>query len=161
MDLVVRWEQSLYVTAFRILGNGADAEEARQNFLLRVIDKPALIPSQNIEPWLRRCIINESLALLRRRKRELKANQEHSAGRNGSTSRESSESDHREMVGAVQSSLMELTPETRALLSLRFDNDLTVRQIAEVVGKPHTTVQAQLSAAYRKLRIKLALFFEE
>lgn len=160
-DLVSRWEKSLFVTAYRILSNAADAEEARQNVLLRILDNLQRMPDSDLEPWIRRCVINESLAVLRRRKRELRANERHAADQNGFTSCQSSQVDHRETSAAVQAALAKLDPETRAILSMQFDADMTIREIAAVVEKPHTTVQSQLTAALRKLRSKLALFVNE
>ncbi len=42
-----------------------------------------------------------------------------------------------------------------ALLSLRFDEGLTVREIADVLERPRSTVHFQLEQAVKSLRSKL------
>jgi len=161
VDLVACWEKSLFITAWRILGNSEDAEEARQNVLLRILESPDRLPASSFEPWIRRCIINEALSLLRRREREKGAYGKHADRIYGMAVPAAQPLEKEELSRVLQESLQELEPDTRVMLSLRFDDGLTIREIAEVVRKPHTTIQSALQSAYRVLRTKLALFEDE
>ena len=161
--LVRRWEDSMFVTAKRILGNSTDAQEARQNVLLNILRKPELVPDKGLEYWIRRCIINESLRLLRQRRADVRKNQFHSnadsnQSSNGFVSEPESALEKLESAEALKDALKQLPPDLRVLLTLRFDDELTIREIAEVVDKPHTTVQSQLQSAIDRLRRALAKF---
>ncbi len=48
--------------------------------------------------------------------------------------------------------MLQLEPEQRAILSLRFDEQLTIREIGSVLKQPHTTVQSKLRRAIEQLR---------
>ncbi|MCA9202873.1 MAG: sigma-70 family RNA polymerase sigma factor, partial [Planctomycetales bacterium] len=48
--------------------------------------------------------------------------------------------------------LAELSPDARAILSLRFDEDLTFREIAVLLDRPPSTVKSQLAKAIAQLR---------
>ena len=53
---------------------------------------------------------------------------------------------------AVQRALAALSPEEREAVALRFGADLTVPEIAKVLGEPLTTVEGRVYRALRKLR---------
>ena len=161
VDLVAEWETTMFVTAKRILGNATDAQEARQNVLLNILRTPERLPQEGLEYWIRRCIINESLRILRRRRTELKANERCTPSNNGLAADHQSALEFQETSEALQNALVQLSPELRVLLTLRFDDELTIRQIASVVNKPHTTVQSQLRTAIQRLRVMLANFASE
>jgi RNA polymerase sigma-70 factor (ECF subfamily) len=55
----------------------------------------------------------------------------------------------------LQRALAALTPEERESIALRFGGDLTVPEIAVVLGEPLTTVEGRVYRALRKLRAEL------
>ena len=54
----------------------------------------------------------------------------------------------------------QLSGEQRAILAFRFDEKMTVRQIADLLELPHTTVHAKLQRAIQTLRSKLGSTME-
>jgi RNA polymerase sigma factor (sigma-70 family) len=56
---------------------------------------------------------------------------------------------------AVQRALATLSPEEREAVALRFGADLTVPEMAKVLGEPLTTVEGRVYRALRKLRGEL------
>ena len=60
--------------------------------------------------------------------------------------------ERRDLLGPV---IGELSPEERETVALRFGADLSVPEIAELTGKPFTTVQGRVYRALRKMRIEL------
>lgn len=56
---------------------------------------------------------------------------------------------------ALQGELEKLPPEGRLLFSLRFEEELTVRQIAEVMALPEGTVKSRLHTLTQTLKQKL------
>src|SRR5687767_6598218 len=56
---------------------------------------------------------------------------------------------------AVQRALAALSPEEREAIALRFGAELTVPEMAELLGEPLTTVEGRVYRALRKLRAEL------
>ncbi|MCA9175125.1 MAG: sigma-70 family RNA polymerase sigma factor [Planctomycetales bacterium] len=157
-QFVRRHEQSMLRTAYRIVGQIADAEEVRQVLLMRIWQSPdQLPPAGQLGGWLQRCVINESIALLRRRQRD----QRQLAGVSETVPTATQPPDWDGETERLRHALNELEPEQRALLALRFDEQLTLRQIAEVLGQPHTTVQSKLQRAIGQLRARLQTTFNQ
>lgn len=152
--LVQIWEHRLLTIAYRVVGNVHDAEEVRQNLLLKLVQSPNQLPKPaHFASWLRRCLINEAITWLRRRGAEARWN-----GRNVDEAVECrSLSPSQQALAAEQSqrlvqAISQLDPDSRALLSLRFDECLTIRQIAEVLDRPPMTVHSQITRAVSQLR---------
>jgi RNA polymerase sigma-70 factor, ECF subfamily len=55
----------------------------------------------------------------------------------------------------VQRALAALSDEEREAISLRFGADLTVPEMAKVLGEPLTTIEGRVYRALRKLRGEL------
>jgi len=151
-QIVRMYEQLMLRTAYRIVGQQADAEEVRQSILLRVWQSPEkLPPSSKFGAWIRRCVINESIAILRRRQRELQGNTNLPE-----TSMPVVEPpDWNDEAELLRKAMAKLEPEQRAMLSLRFDEQLTIREIAGILEQPHTTVQSKLKRSIGQLREQL------
>ena len=67
-DLYESYSGTVYRTALRVTGNGADAEDVLQNVFMRVLNnRLALDPSRAPEAYLRRAATNASIDLLRRK----------------------------------------------------------------------------------------------
>ncbi len=60
--------------------------------------------------------------------------------------------EHRDLLGRV---LGQLSAEEREAVALRFGADLSVPEIAELTGKPFTTVQGRVYRALRKMRAEV------
>ena len=66
-----------------------------------------------------------------------------------------------ELRTKVTGALQTLTADERALLTLRFDEGLTIREIAEVFERPAATVHVQLERAIEHLRRTMGIPFVE
>lgn len=147
-DVVNTYQHEMLCIAARIIGQQADAEEVRQRILMRIWKTPQKLPAlEYFEAWLRRCVVNESISQIRRRKREdLLAS-------GFADTRSSVPNDEIEFdVEQLRFALSQLEPEQRALLALKFDQQLTVREIGKVLERSHTTIQSKLERAVAKLR---------
>jgi RNA polymerase sigma-70 factor (ECF subfamily) len=156
--LVRIWEHRLLTLAYRVVGNVHDAEEVRQNLLLKVVRSRNQLPEPaRFANWLRRCLINEAIDWLRRRRAEPTGNEinlnEAIACRSLSPLQEALAV---EQSQRLLHAISQLDPDSRALLSLRFDECLTIRQIAEVLERPPMTVHSQITRAVSQLRQSLA-----
>lgn len=146
--MVREHEHGMLCSAFRILGQQADAEEVRQCVLLRIWQSPQKLPSANrLAGWLHRCVVNESIARLRRKKRE-QLRDAQLAETLPSSVIEQKECEFERLRNAMA----KLDPELRAILSLKFDEQMTVREIGDVLETPYTTIQSRLKKAVEKIR---------
>lgn len=148
-QIVRTYEQPMLRTAYRIVGQQADAEEVRQTVLLKIWQSPDKIPAaQPFDYWIRRCVINESIEVLRRKERDVRRN-------SNSVVANLKHADPAEWTVEAENlrvALDTLEPEQRAILSLRFDEECTIREIGNILEQPHTTVQSRLNRAIHQLR---------
>ncbi len=157
--LVRIWEQRLLTIAFRVVGNLHDAEEVRQTVLVRLAQSR---PNENrpdatrFAGWLRRCVMNEAIDHVRRRKNERHRTKLFDDSVVSPSPSPVQQAIDIEQAEQLQQAIGQLDPDCRALISLRFDEGLTIRQIAEVVEKPPMTVHSQIARAIVRLRRLLA-----
>ena len=158
VELWIRhWEAPLFRVAYRILGNIEDAEEARQNVFLKLLRNLDRLPEpERHDAWIRRCAINESISIYRRNQRFSKSLKEiGDAQRSGQAATANSAASNTGLDLDLKTVLSELDGEDRALLSLRFDEGLTLREIGKALETPHTTVQARLEKLIVRVRKRL------
>ena len=152
--LVRRWEGPMVRIAYRITGQLAEAEDVRQQVLLKLLQAPrAVRRPEQFAAWIHRAVVNTALSALRRKKR-----------REGLHHRKSEQTpmldeidpaaplEADEQARRLADALAQLEPEARALLSLRFDEDLTFAEIAAALGRPASTIKSRLARAIDRLR---------
>ena len=150
-DFVRKYEHSILRIAVRITRKMDDAEEVRQKLLLNLWQNPSNIPQDDrIPAWIRRCTVNASIDQLRNRER-----QPISSPTIERLAHKSSPEVSLDEKDLLDHALSKLTPQQRGLVSLRFDEHLTVREIANTLNKPHTTIQSQLGVAIDRLRAQM------
>ena len=154
-DSLERWLSdgyaSAYRTAYLILRNPADAEEAVQEAFLRAWRFRAAIPAgEGIRPWLYRVVVNACLSRLRsdRSRRQ-------SADAYADLSKLMSEDEPGPEVLAVRSELHtaviealgRLPEHLRIVVVLRYYAQLSEREIASVIHRRPGTVKSRLHDA--------------
>jgi RNA polymerase sigma-70 factor (ECF subfamily) len=137
--------------ARRILRDREDAEEAVQEALIRAWRNQAKCrtPATPL-PWLVQITRNEALRVAERRQRR-RASEIH----DGRPERiHSSDNGLERMLESVatEQALSALRPEDRALIRLRYVEDLTQGQVAARLGVPEGTVKVRLHRARARLR---------
>jgi RNA polymerase sigma-70 factor (sigma-E family) len=147
---------SLFRTAYLMVGDHQLAQDLLQEALVKtLIAWPRLRDRANLESYTRRIIVTTSISWRRRRSfHELPSG----------TVPERLEPDQVEAVvthDAVVAALMTVPPRQRAAIVLRYYQDLTVAQTAEVMGCSVGTVKSQVSAGLKRLRESLGRDFEE
>ncbi|MFI5035027.1 MAG: RNA polymerase sigma factor [Acidimicrobiales bacterium] len=162
MDLPVleEWLRDAYGpsvrTAYLILGNRSDAEDAVQDAFLRAWRfRDALASRSSLRPWLYRVVVNSCYSRLRREipHRDLRAGVEDL----------SSLSDGDDAVTRISSAfdvrraLRDLAPHLRVVVVLRYYADLSERDIATAIGHPVGTVKSRLHEARHQLARHSAL----
>jgi len=144
--LIDKQLEAAYRLATFMLGDRVEAEDATQEAAARAWQHFASLrdPSR-FEAWFHRILINQCRDRVRARDRQasmlpLLSRDVHvpSAG-----------SEERD---ALEAALMELTPEHRAVLALRYLADLPVAEIAKRTNTREGTVKSRLHYALRELR---------
>jgi RNA polymerase sigma-70 factor, ECF subfamily len=143
----------------RFLGDETMAEDVFQQTWVRVAERVRRYDaSRPFGPWLLTLGRNLALDHLRRyRPESLDERAEPSAPAEGPRANEDplarlAARERRERLGAA---LDELSPQDREVLSLRFEEGLSLKEIASLVSAPLPTVKARLYRALARLRARL------
>lgn len=135
----------LYRTALGILGNPHDAADALQEAGIKAYRYFDSLQDPKAGPaWLSRILVNACYDVGRARSKAIPTGLEVVE----------SPADHASAVGDTEmlDALQCLSPEQRTTVVLRFFQDLSIPQIAEVMGVPAGTVKSRLHASMAKLR---------
>ena len=134
---------ALLRTAYLLTGDHHDAEDLLQQALVRAIGAWRRIDGDP-EPYVRTILVRQNISRWRRRRwRELTtdAPPEHPVSDHGADDRL-----------ALRRALGVLAPRQRAVIVLRYYEDLTEAQTAEALGIAVGTVKSQARDALRRLR---------
>ena len=156
--LMARYQNRLFRYLLRWVGDQAKAEDLFQVTWLRVIENiNRFDPERNFAAWLFTVARNLAIDHLRRYQPEAVEDPE----RNGPTLLENHppslpEAYDRVLASErallVQKALHSQPPFHREILSLRFEEEMKLREIAEVLGIPLSTVKSRLGRALQRLR---------
>ena len=137
-------------TAYLILGNRPDAEDAVQEAFLRAWRfRESLSKEASIRPWLYRIVVNTCNSKLRKEipLRGRTSNDEDLTNvvvNDDVPSRIALSND-------VLSALEDLPAHLRVVIVLRYYAELSEREIGIAIGRPHGTVKSRLHEARRRL----------
>lgn len=137
------WQRHLRL-AMLLTGDRWQAEELLQDSLVKMYERwRKLSQHEDLHAYLRRVLVNTRVSIWRRRRRESLV-----ADPPDRAAAERADSDADDLRGV----LMSLPPRQRAVVVLRHYEDLSERQIAQVLGCSVGTVKSQHSRALEKLR---------
>jgi RNA polymerase sigma-70 factor (sigma-E family) len=139
---------SLLRVAYLACGDETEAEDLLQTALERTYKNWDRIRHDSPEPYVRRVIVNAAISRARRRA-ILNIIPMHSPPE---TSARTSDADLRHVL---MEAMRDLPPRQRAVIVLRYWEDLSETQTAEVLGCAVGTVKSQASKAMAKLRSAL------
>lgn len=149
----------LYRTAWAILGNEADAGDALQEATIRAYRAfDQLKGGQAAFPaWMRRILVNTCTQILRKRMRVIPVERpEDLAGG------EAVAPDVEMQMGSdVWDAVKELDERFRAVVVLRFMQDMQLEDIATALDIPLGTVKSRLHTALKQLRGRLSVVHSE
>jgi RNA polymerase sigma-70 factor, ECF subfamily len=149
--LVSRAGEALRLAAW-ILHDQVAAEDAVQEASLLAWDRRLSLKSrESADAWFTRILVNVCLGELRRRSRRPKIVELEVDCEPGADDRHD-ELGLRDEIGAA---IRRLDPSEQVLLALRYGRDLTVPQVAAVLGQPEGTVKSRLHYSLAPLRAAL------
>lgn len=141
-EYVAARRAALLRTAYLLTGHHQDAEDLVQVALVKVVPTWSRI-ADDPEPYVRKVLVHESVSRWRRRRwREIHTDRLPDAATEGPGA---------DRV-ALQQALALLAPRQRAVVVLRYYEDLTERETATVLGISVGTVKSQARDALSRLR---------
>ncbi len=159
--LLSRYESYIYSLCFRLTGRREDALELAQEAMVKIVmGLNSYQLNLPFKPWLRRVVINTGINFLRRRSPDLLSLDQDIA--DGLTLGDSLAADNSgnpqmrlewmETRQALEKAMHELPPEYRLVLTLRHQEGMSYKEIADSIGIPVGTVKTYLFRARNRLR---------
>lgn len=147
-DLFRRHRDGVFRFAWVLCGSGHVAEEITAEVFARVLPRWRLGGISDPLPYLRRAVLNEVRSRHRRRAHEQRA----AAREIAAEQRVAEDVDRLELREPLLEALQRLPVRQRAVVVLRFHDDMSEAEVARIVGSPVGTVKAQTSRGLRTLR---------
>jgi RNA polymerase sigma-70 factor (ECF subfamily) len=154
-ELVERHAPELHRLAAAIVGPD-DAADATQEALLSAWRQlPRLHSRDSFHPWLRAILVNRCRNVLRGRSRRLPGVLDFDRGFEPADPGPPVDARLTEQ-DTLDAAFEILSPDQRALLSLHYTMDLSIRESAEALGIPTGTAKSRLNGALEALRAALS-----
>lgn len=157
--LVLRWEKTVFNVALRMLQDRDEAEEATQEaFLLAFKNIRRFRQDAKFSTWIYRIAVNHCINRVKQRPPGVHASLD---ARDGPVRQlqiaapQPSELLHGEQRRRVNAALDSLLPEQRAVIELKFFQELTFEEISAVLDVPASTVKSRLYSGLEMLKAKL------
>jgi RNA polymerase sigma-70 factor (ECF subfamily) len=153
-ELFEQYKNLVYKTAYLMLGEPQEAEDALQEVFLRVHRSlNSFRPSKGaFSTWLHRITVNYCINQTRKRRlRFLPITQVHPEQMPSQPSPESRLGEE----DSVAQAMRDLSSRLRAVVVLRYYWDMSYAEIAQTLGIPLGTVKSRLNAALSALRVEL------
>lgn len=147
-EYLVENQARFYRLTYSYLHSREDALDAVQAAVCRALENSAKLKNPNaVRPWFYRILVNECMDRLRGRKRLVLI----SPDALDSGSYEDPLPEEHSLARRVDA----LPPEIQTIIKLRFYEELSLREIADVAGCNLSTVKTRLYSGLRKLRVAL------
>lgn len=145
-EIMVLHQQRVFRTAYRILGNQEDAQDAAQEVFLRLYKYlKKFDDSRELAPWLYRMTVNACRDLLRKRPHTEELPDTLPAQESAAIDLTA---ERRWMAAALNT----LPEKERAALVLRDIEGLSTAEVADILGSTETTVRSQICRARIKIK---------
>jgi len=156
--LMRQYERLVLVTALRLVGNLADAQDASQEVFLRLYRNLEKLESEAaIAGWLYRVTVNVCHDLRRKRPASAPVEEAERMATAGPDPQQGAAEAERRRV--LQMSLRMLPEKERAALVLRDLEGLSTDEVAKVLGSSEATVRSQISKARVKVKDYVERYF--
>ena len=150
--LVTRYHAQLLAYAFRLTHCDLQtAEDILQEAFVRLLTQKSFQPPRALRPWLYRLVTNVAYDQASRWKAGSDSFDDLASRSKGP---EQQTLDHEEAM-TVRNALSQLSDEHRAVLVMRFFQDMSLTETAEALEVPVGTVKSRQSEAARQLRASL------
>ena len=149
IKLIEPRKEQIYKTAFVQLSNEQDAMDAVQETILKAFERiHTLRNGHYFYTWLIRILLNECHNIQRRNKKVVFIDSRKIEDALDKKCMDSYPAEYEDM-------LKNLGEIHRTVIDLRYNQDLSISQIAEVLDIPEGTVKSRLNKAIKKLRVEI------
>ncbi len=164
VELIEIYKDKIFQLAFRMVGNRHEAEDIAQETFLRVYaNLQSYDESYKFSTWIYRIATNLCIDRGRKKKPDFSLDEE-TEGTEGldwysrlpakdKTPEEKLMT--QEVQETVQEALSKLAPKYRAVMVLRYIEDLTLQEISDALQLPITTIKTRIHRGREALRAKL------
>ena len=164
-SLVKKYQRNIYLLCHRMTGAHQAADDLSQDtFIKAFFSLNTFKDGMNFFTWIRKIAVNTSLNFLRIRKREkpLGDNDAYVTSNPYSSSQDSppEQLQKNRMQEKFKTALKSLPSDQKTIFILRVYEDLSYKDISELLNIPQGTVMSRLSRARRKLQRELADYLE-
>ncbi len=155
--LVIRHQKAVFATVWRIVRSREAAEDITQEAFIRAWRRLSEFDdSRPFRPWLIRIALNLAVSYMRREARIVPLDDE-VVGRMPAQEESSRETVVRaEIAGQLRQAVDGLAPESNAIVSMFYHDEMSITEIARVIGKKPGAVKVALHRA--RLRLRQAVF---
>ncbi|HEV2884922.1 MAG TPA: sigma-70 family RNA polymerase sigma factor [Pyrinomonadaceae bacterium] len=164
-EIVQRWERRIFALSFGMLGREEDARDATQEtFLAAFRNLRAFRGEAKVSSWLHRIAVNQCITRQRRAKvrneRGLDSEEEKNAASFAAPVQYSPSrvAESLERTEAVRRAVNSLPTDLRQVVVMKEFEELTFKEIADVLELPLSTVKSRLYTALRQLQMRLQKF---
>jgi RNA polymerase sigma-70 factor (ECF subfamily) len=164
-EIVRRWERRIFALAYGMLGREEDARDATQEtFLAAFRNLRGFRGEAKVSSWLHRIAVNQCITRQRqsrvRSEAALDEEQEKDAASFAMPVHNSPLRvvEGRQETAAVRRAINSLPIELRQVVIMKEFEELTFREIAEVLELPLSTVKSRLYTAMKQLQLRLQKF---
>jgi RNA polymerase sigma-70 factor (ECF subfamily) len=149
-DYIIENQARLYRYALSATGNRDDALDAVQNAVCSALTHaPSLRDAGAVKTWVYRILVNECADIHRKSAKEIPfAPEDMDEG----SYTDADPTDGEELYGRVK----KLPPKLRTVVTLRFFEEMSLKEIAEATGENVSTVKTQLYTALGKLKVSVS-----
>ena len=153
--VIGRYQHRLYRYLYRLMKDASAADDLFQQTWLNVVRQMARYdPRRSFDTWLFAIAHNAAMDLLRGRSGESLDEAEHTIRAGGEDSLASVIAAERAEI--VAEAVAGLSAPYREVLTLRFEEDMKLEEIAEVTGAPLSTIKSRVQRALESLRRRIS-----
>ena len=164
-EIVRRWERRIFALTYGILGREEDARDATQEtFLAAFRNLRGFRGEAKVSSWLHRIAVNQCISRQRRSKVRSESaldDEEDKHASSFATPLHHSPAyvvEGRQETIAVRRAINSLPIELRQVVVMKEFEELTFREIADVLDLPLSTVKSRLYTALKQLQLRLQKF---
>ena len=145
---IVENQNKIYRLAYSYVRNREDALDVVQNTVCKALENYGGIRNEGaISTWFYRILVNESLLFIKERKRMTL----------GETDQEEAHYEEKgfEIQDDLYDSINRLDGDTQTIIKLRFFEELSLKEIAQIMEMNLNTVKARLYRGLRQLKVNI------
>lgn len=164
-ELVRRWERRIFALTYGILGREEDARDATQEtFLAAFRNLRGFRGEAKVSSWLHRIAVNQCISRQRRAKVRSESALDEEQDKHASSFAmplhysPARVAEGRQETLAVRRAINSLPIELRQIVVMKEFEELTFREIADVLDLPLSTVKSRLYTALKQLQLRLQKF---